>query len=169
MRQLYRTDDVAQVLSIIADVAGGVARAADWARPDNAENARERPVIESVGAITDRTLEAYVLGRAIPLDLARMYLQEVRYRVGERAFRALGFANGAGGFEVRNPGFKGTVGTKDITYLPNPERLDAAVFEGSFDFLSALAYYKHDRPQSNVLVLNSVSLIDRAIRELQSQ
>ena len=70
---------------------------------------------------------------------------------------------------MRNPGFKGTVGTKDITYLPNPERLDAAVFEGSFDFLSALAYYKHDRPQSNVLVLNSVSLIDRAIRELQSQ
>lgn len=110
MRHLYRTDDVARVLSIIADVSGGVARAADRPKPSPApESQRDRPVIESVGAITDRTLEAYIRGRAIPLDLARMYLQEVRYRIEERTFRALAFANGAGGFEVRNPGFKGTL------------------------------------------------------------
>lgn len=169
VRHLYRTDDVARVLSIIADVSGGVARAADRPLFDTPERPRERPIIESVGAITDRTLEAYVRGRAIPIDLARMYLQEVRYRVEDRVFRALGFANGAGGFEVRNQAFKGTLGTKDITYLPNPSRLDAAVFEGAFDFLSALAHFKKDRPASNVLVLNSVSLIDRAVRELQGQ
>ena len=94
MRHLYRTDDVARVLSIIADVSGGVARAADRPKPSPApESPRDRTVIESVGAITDRTLEAYVRGRAIPLDLARMYLQEVRYRIEERTFRALAFAN----------------------------------------------------------------------------
>ena len=35
--------------------------------------------------------------------------------------------------------------------------------------MSALAHYKRERPTSNVLVLNSVSLIDRAVRELQAQ
>lgn len=168
VRHLYRTDDVARALSIIADVSTGIMRAADRPRHEAIERPREAPVIESVGAITDRTLEAYVQGRAIPLDLARKYLQEVHYRVGERSFRALGFANNAGGFEVRNPAFKGTIGTKDITYLPNLSRLDAAVFEGAFDFLSGLAHFKRDRPASNVLVLNSVSMIDRAVITLRA-
>lgn len=170
VRYLYRTEDVARVLSIIADVSGGAIRPADQ-HPQFLSPAapRERPVIESVGGIEDRQLEAYIQERAIPLDLARMYLQEVGYRVGDRSFRALGFANSSGGFEVRNAGFKGTIGTKDTTFLATPDRHDAAVFEGVFDFLSALAHYKKDRPASNVLVLNSVSLIDRAVRELQER
>jgi Toprim-like len=70
---------------------------------------------------------------------------------------------------VRNAAFKGSLGTKDITSFLNPDRLDAAVFEGAFDFLSALVYFEHDRPSSNVLVLNSVSMIDRAVQELHGQ
>ncbi len=58
------------------------------------------------------------------------------------------------------------MGKKDITFLPNPDRHDAAVFEGAFDFLSMLAYHGQDRPSSNVLVCNSVGLIDRAIERL---
>lgn len=98
-----------------------------------------------------------------------MYLREIDYIVGNRRYYALGFANSSGGFEVRNTVFKGTIGAKDITFLATPDRQDAAVFEGAFDFLSALAHYKKDRPASNVLVLNSVSLIDRAARALQER
>jgi hypothetical protein len=47
--------------------------------------------------------------------------------------------------------------------------MDAAVFEGAFDLLSALAHYKRDQPASNVLVLNSVSMIDRAVTTLRGQ
>jgi hypothetical protein len=84
VRYLYRTDDVARVLSIIADVAGGVARISERPAPresDAHESQDTKPVIESVSAISDRRLEAYLKSRAIPLELARMYLQEVRYRV----------------------------------------------------------------------------------------
>jgi len=131
--------------------------------------AAEKPqaVIERVQSIEDRLLEAYVRERGIPLDLARLYLQEVSYRVGDHRFRALGFPNDAGGFEVRSPNFKGTLGTKDIRFIPLQASQRAAVFEGFFDFLSMLAHYQKDRAEANVLVLNSMSLIDRGIARLQ--
>jgi hypothetical protein len=44
-----------------------------------------------------------------------------------------------------------------------------AIFEGFFDFLSTLVYYGQTQPNANVLVLNSVSMIDRAIDQLKGQ
>ncbi|MHB9118318.1 MAG: hypothetical protein ACYC2R_08585 [Burkholderiales bacterium] len=92
VRCLYRADEVSKALAIIADVSGDPIQATAYSVPV-ASAVRERPIIESVGGIVDRTLEAYVCGRAIPLDLARLYLQEIRYRVGEREYKALAFAN----------------------------------------------------------------------------
>jgi hypothetical protein len=44
------------------------------------------------------------------------------------------------------------------------------VFEGCFDFLSALADHKQDRfGDGNVIVLNSLSLLDRATARIQAQ
>lgn len=166
VQHLYNTTDVARALSLIVDVNGGTATPAVTRHAPEMDAPRSRPVVQSVGAVTDRALEAYVLDRAIPLDLARLYLQEIRYQVEGRDYKALAFANDSGGFEVRNPGFKGSIGTKDITYLAIPERIDAAVFEGVFDLLSALTYYGMDRPASNVLVLNSVGMLDRGVERL---
>jgi hypothetical protein len=67
------------------------------------------PLIESVKPIDDHRLIAYLQERAIPVELARLYLQEVRYRVGDHRFAALGLENESGGFEVRNAAFKGTL------------------------------------------------------------
>lgn len=171
VQHLYQVNDVARVLSTIAEVSGGVAHAtavpAFRASPATEAKPKERPLVETVTEIQDRALEAYLTSRAIPLDLARLYLQEIHYQVEGRSYRALAFPNDSGGFEVRTPSFKGTVGTKDITYLPNPERRDAAVFEGAFDLLSALAYYGRERPASNVLVLNSVAMQERAVERLR--
>ena len=89
------------------------------------------------------------------------------YLVDGRRYRALGFANQAGGFEVRSPTFKGSLGTKDITSFRAPGQPAAAVFEGSFDFLSTLAYYGIEAPRSNVVVLNSVALIERGVADLK--
>lgn len=61
------------------------------------------------------------------------------------------------------------MGKKDITFLQKDGRHDAAVFEGVFDFLSMLAFHGQERPGSNVLVCNSVALIDRAIERLRAQ
>jgi hypothetical protein len=50
----------------------------------------------------------------------------------------------------------------------SPERKDTAVFEGVFDFLAMLTYFQQDHPASNVLVLNSVGLIERGIERLNA-
>ena len=60
------------------------------------------------------------------------------------------------------------MGKKDITFLPNPGRHDAAVFEGVFDFLSMLAHHGQERPSANVLVLNSIALIERGVARLDA-
>ncbi len=91
MQHLYATDDVARVLAIIAEVNGGVAQTVKQQAYDAGISAggqiqkqKEKPVIESVGHITDKMLEKYLAGRAIPLDLARLYLKEIAYRIGGR-------------------------------------------------------------------------------------
>ena len=130
---------------------------------------RDKPVIERVSAIADRRLEQYLRDRAIPVDLARAYLCELEYRVGKAQFRALAFANDAGGYEVRSPTFKGSLGPKDIRYLPQAGRDDVAVFEGVYDFLSVLASHRRTEAAGNVLVLNSVNLVERAVTRLREQ
>lgn len=167
MVHLEGESDIGRVLEGIAGVLGSPPKER-LVLPAIRATEKRSPVIERVQAIEDQALEAYVRERGIPLDLARLYLQEVSYRVGEHRFRALGFANDAGGFEVRSPNFKGTLGTKDIRFLPLQGNPRAAVFEGFFDFLSVLAHYRKDRAEANVLVLNSMAMLDRGIARLQA-
>ncbi len=140
VQQLEHTEDMSRTLATIADILGSPARAAvsgfseGLILPAALAKPKVAPVIESVAEISDRVLESYVESRGISLDLARLYLKEVAYRVDEHRFRALGFANDAGGFEVRNAAFKGSIGTKDISFLPKVGSQQAAVFEGFFIF-----------------------------------
>lgn len=171
MVHLEGESDISSVLERIAGVFGSppkerVVMPVIRALERGAE--KSQPVIERVQTIEDQVLEAYVRERGIPLDLARLYLQEVSYRVGDHRFRALGFANDAGGFEVRSPTFKGTLGTKDIRFLPLQGSPRAAVFEGFFDFLSVLTHYRKDRAEANVLVLNSMAMLPRGMERLQA-
>lgn len=168
VERYFSAQDVSASLAIISDVTGGVSTFPKRAPAPKEEPPKERPAIESVSVITDPTLETYLRGRAIPIDLARLYLKEIVYLVEGRRYQALAFANQAGGYEVRNPAFKGTIGTKDITVLRSPGRTDTAIFEGAIDFLSTLVHYQLESPQSNVLVLNSVSFVERAIAELKA-
>lgn len=165
VQHLNQTEDISRVLLTIADILGRPS-APMRAIPAVAQKPRAAPVIDFVGALADRQLEAYVLSRSIPLELARMHLHEIGYRVDGKAYRALAFPNDAGGFEVRSPNFKGTVGTKAVRFLEKPESRTAAVFEGVFDFLSVLAHHGRDQANSNVLVLNSLSLLGEGIERL---
>lgn len=167
MGEMEGSGDVSRILTRIADVMGSPARA-EVHLPPTVHKPKQAPVIEAVKDIADRALEAYLGRRGIPVDLARVYLKEVAYSVGEGRYRALGFGNDAGGFEVRNTAFKGSLGTKDITTLAREGSTSAAVFEGVFDFLSVLKHYKRDRATGNVLVLNSLALMERGIERMKT-
>ena len=174
VQQLNQVSDISRVLSTIEDVWGHPMQpvkseaVSGLVLPVALAKLKAAPVIEFVGPIADPALEAYLEGRAIPVDLARVYLQEITYQVEGNRYRALAFANEAGGYEVRNAAFKGSVGKKAITYLAKPGSTQAVVFEGVFDFLSVLAHHKRDTPNANVLVLNSVALLTHGIERLSA-
>jgi hypothetical protein len=136
--------------------------------PDTATRKQEfqetnsRLTIVNERSLTSITLYRYLYNRRIPIELAKRYCNEVTYAISGRHFFAIGFKNDSGGFELRNPYFKGSTSPKNITLFENGAQ-DIAVFEGCFDFLSFMSIMQSG-PQirSNFLVLNSVSLFEKA-------
>jgi hypothetical protein len=91
--------------------------------------------------------------------------QMAQDRRGDESYFALAFANDSGGYELRNPYFKGTLNAKDITVIPG-DRDRVLVFEGFFDFLTAVTM-SAGLPRGTVLVLNSVSTQEKAAERIR--
>ena len=117
-----------------------------------------------------RSLRAYLKQRGIDPTIAVGTVKEVHYRAKGKDYFALGLLNDSGGYELRNPFWKGSLGSKDITTIPGDSRR-VSVFEGLFDYLTALQLSGRAL-NDTVIVLNSVSLAERAIariRELDAE
>lgn len=114
------------------------------------------------GPITSPALIYYLHQRRIPLALVQPYCREVSYELYGRQYYAIGFQSDAGGYELRNPYFKGSSSPKGSRFIDNSaERL--YVFEGFFNFLSFLVLQQYrPQPSGNYLVLNSLSFFERS-------
>jgi len=125
----------------------------------------ETPVIQAVKEIYSPDLIKYLeKARGININLARLYLSEVHYQLGDKKYFALGQANVSGGFELRNKYFKGAIGKKNIShFLGSNKNGRVAIFEGVLDFLSLLSAHKIETPPHDVIILNSVGFLDEAI------
>jgi hypothetical protein len=49
------------------------------------------------------------------MKIATCYLREIHYKAKGKRYFALCFPNDSGGYEIRNPYFKGSFSPKDIT------------------------------------------------------
>lgn len=113
-------------------------------------------------------LRNYLFKRGIPIKTAKPYLKEIHYTHQGTQYYALAFPSDSGGYELRNPHFKGAYKTKDISTI-NPQSAkeqdskQVAVFEGFFDFLAYLVHNSLSKPDMSVIVLNSVAMTTRAI------
>jgi DNA primase len=174
----YRTESISDALRKLESLApaGGLefAATARETLPVAFKRARkqvEEPAIElrKVRPLENRALTGYLKRRGVSVEIARLYVQEIYYRYGEKDYFALAFPNQSGGYELRNPYFKGTYGTKDITLLhhePNSQADAVTVFEGFMDYLSALTYYGKQEADTPVIVLNSVAMRDKAAKTI---
>ncbi|GAP81632.1 toprim domain-containing protein [Porphyromonas gingivalis] len=106
--------------------------------------------------------------RKIDLAVASPYLRHIRYEVRGREFSAIGFANRAGGFELRDDkNFKGTIAPKDISLIAEETKnAPYCIFEGFMDFLSYLTM-KGEKAKTPSIILNSVNNVYRAIAYLR--
>lgn len=118
--------------------------------------------------LRNRSLIAYLARRGIPAEIARPYVQEIRYQRNGKPYFALAFPNTSGGYELRNPYFKGTCAPKDISRIEGNDLATVALFEGFMDFLTALAWGVLGDPRASVIVVNSASLRERALVAIRS-
>jgi len=130
---------------------------------------------DGITLIEDKPLEhprllEYLQTRKIDPDIAREHCREIHYSVGGNPYYAIGFANNAGGYELRNPSFKGCIAPKDITHIRQEDKKESCfVFEGFMDYLSLLTIRKQfnpEYPSSNwhdYIILNSTVNLQKAI------
>ena len=91
----------------------------------------------------------------------RSSLKEIHYTVNNKFYFGIGFKNDSGGWEIRNRYAKNCLSKKDVTTIKNESRT-LRIFEGFFDYLSFLQIRESLQfGDSDYLVLNSISLVDR--------
>lgn len=132
--------------------------------------------LAKVEELSNYFLKKYLAERKIPFNLAKRYCKQVTTVNGEsgKKFTVLGFENNAGGYALRSPGiYKATnrAGITTINVAGERNILQSsksvAVFEGFFDYLSWLVLQSTERPSCDVVVLNSVNNLDKAIAYMQ--
>ncbi len=124
----------------------------------------ERPTkmeILKISEIQNENLKEYLNHRGVFVDQANKYCKEITYSNNGKLYRSIGFENRLGGYELRNERFKSCFGKKDITYFDNGFE-NLAVFEGFIDFLSFFELEEFQKIEANYLILNSLSMINRA-------
>ncbi len=122
-------------------------------------------IIAAKQPIQDLSLCRYLIQRRIDKSIADKYCHEVHFTNGDekKMYKAIGFKNNAGGYELRNQYFKGSSSPKYVTYL-NHKAKKISVFEGFFDFLSYQSMNKNQEHElTNFLVLNSLSFFERSL------
>lgn len=176
-------NDISGALQKLEDLGFG-----NWKKPkaaplldlisEQTEQGREdhwssRVTITKKQRVEHSKLRGYLKERAIPLEVALPYVLEIHYtRLGEeeKNYYTLAFENDSGGYEFRNFRFKGVEGRKDISTLHREKFAPGGavtVFEGFFDYLSALAWYRKSEADTLVIVLNSVQMGGKVINALK--
>jgi len=122
--------------------------------------------ISAIKPLTSPFLKEYLSSRKIDAQIANKYLKEIHYYSNEKKYYSLGFRNDSDGWEFRSKFFKGSSSPKDITTIQTNDTNELYLFEGFFDFLSALTYYKTDKPKFKTIVLNSINNLSKITEEL---
>lgn len=130
---------------------------ADEVVPPKKKPANHKLILDKVAPL--HSMVGYVRDRGIDPLVARKYLVDVFYRNADsnKAYFAVGIKNRAGGYEIRNPYFKSSLGGKDLTLIKGRVGEGVAVFEGFMDFLSYLTDLKLETLEKDVIILNSAT------------
>lgn len=121
--------------------------------------------ILSAQPLSNPNLLCYLAERAIPLSIANAYCSEVLFSNMKRTYYAIGFANDALGWEIRNSYFKGCFAPKTITTIKRgTDRLQ--IFEGFMNFLSWQTL--NSSSTCDAIILNSLALLVRIKEQMMS-
>ena len=165
---LYNSLDVSYLIrQIERNAPSCVSVSLPKAKPNTPQNSFENIQVLS---ITHPALIKYLGERCIDIEIARTVCKELHFDTRGKHYFGIGFPNIAGGYEIRNPFFKGGITPKDISLFHNEESKQSCfVFEGFIDFLSFMMLRRKENDElkrQDYLVLNSVSNIQKALEPL---
>lgn len=167
--QLYKSSDVSYLIHQIGhNVPSMVSASPGVVKPKQSSATFENL---QVLPFSHPALIKYLQDRCIDIEVAKSVCKEVHYEVNNKCYFAIGFPNCGGGYELRNPFFKGCIAPKDIShfYANEPKKI-CFLFEGFIDFLSFMTLRRIQSPKYNglsnqdYLILNSVTNIHKALK-----
>lgn len=170
IKKLERLPDVSSVLARLDELNLAPVLIATAPARTSRPSRQSEVKLKSVHAVKSPMLLRNLRERGIKPQDVKGVIQEAHYEIEGKQYHALAFANDEGGYELRNPWFKGTISPKTVTTIRGkPDTV--AVFEGFFDYLTYLVT-NPARPDETAVILNSVSFRDKAVdivRQLQSR
>ena len=130
------------------------------------EEVKPEPAMQITSAVTlnNSSLIDYLRERKISIDIAKLHCREITYSVNGKSYFAIGFPNDTGGYELRNKYFKGCT-SKAITSHTTGQNT-CQVFEGFMDYLSFLTIKNRQQSPADVIVLNSLANLPKAVNAL---
>ena len=165
---LYNSSDVSYLIhQIERNAPSCVSVSLPTAKPNTPQNSFENLQVLS---ISHPALIKYLGERCIDIEIARTVCKELHFDTRGKHYFGIGFPNIAGGYEIRNPFFKGGITPKDISLFHNEESKQSCfVFEGFIDFLSFMMLRRKENDglkRQDYLILNSVSNVKKALEPL---
>lgn len=176
-KYLYQTDNVSEVLSLIGQLSRSLAVSRVCIASSNAPAAESLMRNIAVVSLQHGALISYLRSRQIDTDIGRTFCREIHYDLRKRHYYGIGFANMSGGYEIRNPYYKGCIARKDITVVKHQQeqmQSHICVFEGFMDFLSYLTLKRREdkaiciTSPADYLVMNSVSNLKKTLIHLSN-
>lgn len=175
-KHLYRTDSVSEVLGCIERLEGinNMARIRLPVATLQPVEADMKNV--TVAPLRHHALLSYLHSRMIDADIGKMFCKEVHYELRKRHYFGLAFCNLSGGYEVRNPYYKGCMKSKDVSLIRHSHgeaQSHVCVFEGFMDFLSYMTLKQAGDETICIgtscdhLVMNSVNNLKKAMEHMQ--
>ena len=165
---LYNSSDVSYLIhQIERNAPSSVSGSLPTVKPTTPQNSFEHL---QVLPITHPALIKYLEERCIDVEIARTVCKELHFDTRGKHYFGIGFPNITGGYEIRNPFFKGCIAPKDIShfYAEEPKKV-CFVFEGFMDLLSFMTLRRKENDglkRQDYLVLNSVTNIHKVAKRL---
>ena len=149
---VYRTQNISKVLKMIEQATPAVPLKARTFMPHPSSSSSEgiRPQVSAfqnlrIQALASMPLLSYLSKRGIDLDIAKEECREAHYTCHGKNYYAIAFPNEAGGYEIRNPYYKGCIAPKAVSLISQGQTDSICLFEGFMDYLSFLTLHKQER------------------------
>ena len=177
---VYRTQNISKVLKMIERAAPTVPLRVRTFVPQSQPSVSDGKQPQTTAfqnlrlqTLASMPLLSYLSKRGIDLDIARQECREAHYTCHGKSYYAIAFPNGAGGYEIRNPYYKGCISPKAVSLISQGQTDSICLFEGFMDYLSFLTLRKRERLSvpcygADLLVLNSVNNLPKALPRLKT-